>query len=223
MSNGIKWTGYLYMSLLSFSAFLLEYVSIFVIAGFFLHVDIWNYTPYQRSIHCIIMAVLWAAVIGSILLFSRRRYDFPVKNLDTEKISSRDWIAAFLCLAACKVMTFIDWHTWKIIGEAKGKSVFSFLTQYLYYIFEVGLVLLIIMFGQKAAETGLKRESRIPFGGIILALTWGVFHFVSRGVGLEIWNGISCMLFSVLGGIMYLKMRKRCLYSYLLLAVGYLL
>ena len=163
MSNRIKWTGYLYMSLLSFSAFLLEYVSIFVIEGFFLHVDIWNYTPYQRSIHCIIMAVLWAAVIGSILLFSRRRYDFPVKNLDTEKISSRDWIAAFLCLAACKVMTFIDWHTWKIIGEAKGKSVFSFLTQYLYYIFEVGLVLLIIIFGQKAAETGLKRESRIPF------------------------------------------------------------
>lgn len=105
MSNGIKWTGYLYMSLLSFSAFLLEYVSIFVIEGFFLHVDIWNYTPYQRSIHCIIMAVLWAAVIGSILLFSRRCYDFPVKNLDTEKISSRDWIAAFLCLAACKVMT----------------------------------------------------------------------------------------------------------------------
>lgn len=85
MSNGIKWTGYLYMSLLSFSAFLLEYVSIFVIEGFFLHVDIWNYTPYQRSIHCIIMAVLWAAVIGSILLFSRRCYDFPVKNLDTEK------------------------------------------------------------------------------------------------------------------------------------------
>ena len=42
------------MSLLSFSAFLLEYVSIFVIEGFFLHVDIWNYTPYQRSIHCII-------------------------------------------------------------------------------------------------------------------------------------------------------------------------
>lgn len=122
MSNRIKWTGYLYMSLLSFSAFLLEYVSIFVIEGFFLHVDIWNYTPYQRSIHCIIMAVLWAAVIGSILLFSRRRYDFPVKNLDTEKISSRDWIAAFLCLAACKVMTFIDWHTWKIIGEAKGKT-----------------------------------------------------------------------------------------------------
>ena len=126
MSNGIKWTGYLYMSLLSFSAFLLEYVSIFVIEGFFLHVDIWNYTPYQRSIHCIIMAVLWAAVIGSILLFSRRRYDFPVKNLDTEKISSRDWIAAFLCLAACKVMTFIDWHTWKIIGEAKGKKCIFF-------------------------------------------------------------------------------------------------
>ena len=168
------------MSLLSFSAFFLEYVSIFVIEGFFLHVDIWNYTPYQRSIHCIIMAVLWAAVIGSILLFSRRRYDFPVKNLDTEKISSRDWIAAFLCLAACKVMTFIDWHTWKIIGEAKGKSVFSFLTQYLYYIFEVGLVLLIIMFGQKAAETGLKRKQD-SFWRYYPGINLGSFSFCFKG------------------------------------------
>ncbi len=47
---------------------------------------------------------------------------------------------------------------------------------YLYYIFEVVLVVLIIIYGQKAIETLLKKESLIPFGGIILAMTWGAIH-----------------------------------------------
>ena len=55
----------------------------------------------------------------------------------------------------------------------------------------------------------LKKESPIPFGGIILAMTWGMFHFVSRGVGIEIWNGISTMIFSVLSGEIYLKLNRR--------------
>ena len=51
----------------------------------------------------------------------------------------------------------------------------------------------------------------------------GAFHFVSRGVGLEIWNGISTMMFSVLSGVMYLRLNRKYLYSYLFIAIGYLL
>ena len=119
-------------------------------------------------------------------------------------------------------MTFIDWHTLKIVGEAQGKTVFQFCAQYLYYIFEVMLVILIIIYGQKAIETLLKKESPIPFGGIILAMTWGAFHFVSRGAGLEIWNRISAMIFSVLSGVMYLRLNRKYLYIYLFIAIGYL-
>ena len=85
------------------------------------------------------------------------------------------------------------------------------------------LVILIIIYGQKAIETLLKKENPIPFSGIILALTWGTFHFVSRGVGLEIWNGISTIIFSVLSGVMYLRLNRKYLYSYLFIAIGYLL
>ena len=131
MSNRIKWTGYLYMSLLSFSAFLLEYVSIFVIEGFFLHVDIWNYTPYQRSIHCIIMASSMGGSHREYLTFSRRRYDFPVKNLDTEKISSETGLLLFSVLPPVSYDLYRLAYMEDNRGEAKGKSVFSFLTQYL--------------------------------------------------------------------------------------------
>lgn len=223
MVEEIRWTKYLWMSLLSFGAFMLEYLSIFVIEAIFLHVDIWNYTAQQRSVHCIIMAFLWAVFIGVLLIFSIKHYRFPTRGNQEEKISLKNWIATFACFIGCKIMTFIDWHTLKVIGEAQGKTIFQFCAQYLYYIFEVVLVTLIITYGQKAVETFLKKESSVPFGGIILAVTWGIFHFVSRGVGIEIWNGISSMIFSVLCGVMYIKLNRRWLYSYLFIVTGYLL
>ena len=81
-------------------------------------------------------------------------------------------------------MTFIDWHTLKIVGEAQGKTIFQFCAQYLYYIFEVMLVILIIIYGQKAIET---------------------------------------LIFSVLSGVMYLRLNRKYPYSYLFIAIGYLL
>ena len=45
---------------------------------------------------------------------------------------------------------------------------------------------------------------------------------MSRGVGLKIWNGISTMIFSVLSGVMYLRLNRQCLYSVLFIAIGYL-
>ena len=163
------------MSLLSFGAFMLEFLSIFGIEVIFLHVDIQNYTTHQRSIHCIIMVFMWAFFIGVLLLFSRKYCHFPERGNKGDKISLKNWIVTLACFIGCKIMTFIDWHTLKIIGEAQGKNIFQFCAQYLYYIFEVVLVVLIIIYGQKAIETLLKKDSLIPFGGIILAMTWGRF------------------------------------------------
>ncbi len=223
MVREIKWTKYLWMSLLSFGAFMLEYFSIFVIELMFLHVDIWNYTETQQSIHCIIMTFIWAVVVVTVLFFSRKHFHFPSRKNKEDKLSLKNWLITLACLIGCKILTFIDWHTLKVVGEVQGKNTYQFCAQYLYYIFEVMLVFLIIIYGQKALETLLKKESLIPFGGIILAVTWGAFHFVSRGVGFEIWNGISTMIFSVLSGVMYLRLNKKYLYSYLFIAIGYLL
>lgn len=223
MDREVKWTKYLWLSLLSFGAFMLEYFSIFVIESILLHTDIWNYTANSKSVHCIIMAFMWSVVIAMLLLFSHKYLHFPTRENKEEKLCLKNWIITFVCLIGCKILTFIDWHTLKVVGELQGKNIYQFCAQYLYYVVEVMLVVLIIIYGQKAIEVLLKKESPIPFGGIILAVTWGMFHFVSRGVGLEIWNGISTMIFSVLSGVMYLRLNKKCLYSYLFIAIGYLL
>lgn len=222
MKEYTKWNRYLGVSLLLFGEFLLEYFAILVIEMSILRFDISNYTAVQRSIHHLIMVIIWLFVTAALLYYSRKHFQFPIKR-EHKKISSKNRWSIFLCLICCKIMTFIDWHTLKVIGELSGKTVFQFCAQYMYYLFEVGLVLLIILYGQKSIETLLAKETSVPYGGIILALTWGAFHFVSRGVGIELWNGISCMIFSLLAGIMYLKLDRKLLTGYLLIAIGYLL
>ncbi|VYU46172.1 hypothetical protein [Clostridium tertium] len=221
MSKGETWTNYLILSLVTFLFFMLELFSIFVIEKMILNVSINNYTETQMGIHSLLTSGLWAVAIIIILFFSYKKYNFPKKSY--EKIYKRNWMIVFIALALCKVITFIDYGTLKVIGEFEEKGIFRFSAQYIYYFFEIGLVLLIIMYGQKAIEVLLKRKSEVPFGGIILALTWGAFHFVSRGKGIEVWNGVSCMIFSILSGIIYLNVKRKIPYSYLLIAIGYLL
>ena len=153
MVKEIRWTKYFYLSLLSFGAFMLELLPIFIIEVPLLHVDIQNYTAHQRSIHCIIMTFIWAVFIGMLLLFSKKHYRLPTGRIQEDKISLKNWIVTLACFIGCKLLTFIDWHTLKVIGEAQGKTIFQFSAQYLYYIFEVMLVTLIIIYGQKAVET----------------------------------------------------------------------
>lgn len=222
LDNNIKWRKYLVLSLLLFATFLLEYFVLFVIEMLVMRMDIWNYTANQRSVHHLIMVFVWTLYLCFVILYSRKHYDFPQKREKTN-ISVKNLLMSISCLIFCKIITFIDWHTLKIVGEFQGKSVFQFISQYLYYIVEVGIVLLIIIYGQKAFEVRRDKESDFPFGGIVLAATWGIFHFVSRGVGIEIWNGISCIIFSILGGIMYLRLDRNFLYSYIFIAIGYLL
>ena len=100
MVREVKWTKYLWMSLLSFGAFMLEFLSIFGIEVIFLHVDIQNYTTHQRSIHCIIMVFMWAFFIGVLLLFSRKYCHFPERGNKGDKISLKNWIVTLASLAA---------------------------------------------------------------------------------------------------------------------------
>lgn len=71
----------------------------------------------------------------------------------------------------------------------------KFIFQYIYYFFETFLFSLIIIFGQRACEIWFKREN-IPYGGIVLALTWGIGHILSKG-------SLTVGLLSALGGFLF--------------------
>ncbi|MCM1258280.1 MAG: hypothetical protein NC307_10580 [Roseburia sp.] len=71
--------------------------------------------------------------------------------------------------------------------------------QYIYYIFETVLVTLILVFGQNAFEKWFRRRN-IPYGGIIVAITWGIGHFFTKDIS----TGIVTMIAGLAFGSVYL-------------------
>jgi len=78
----------------------------------------------------------------------------------------------------------------------------GFLLQLFYYFFESTLVLFMLAFFQLAGEIKFKKEF-VPWGGLGLALTWGVGHFLN---GLE--SGFLAIALSLVIGIVYLAGKK---------------
>lgn len=212
-----EWFNYLLLTLISFGCFFLEYLSIGIVFMIFNG----NFGVFEICIHLIVTSILWIISIALIIMFSKKYHNYPEQFNNNNPIKRKDWLITLLCLLVCKVITFIDWSSLKIVGEFQNKNLVYFVVQYSYYICEVGLMCLIIVYGQKAFETLIRKSSEIPFGGVLLALTWGAVHFFSRGI--DIWNGVSCMIVSILSGIMYLRLKKNIRYSYIFIALGYLL
>lgn len=181
-----------------------------------------NFGTFQKCIHLLLISLIWIISIIIIKKISRTYFYFNEETHKNKIISKKDWIIIFLCLLACKILTFIDWNTLKVIGEFNIKGLIYFSIQYVYYFIEVALICHIIAYGQKAFEVLFKKKQEIPFGGFVLGFTWGTLHFISRG-SLDIWNGISCIIFSILSGTMYLKLNRNRKLSYIFIALGYLL
>lgn len=92
-------------------------------------------------------------------------------------------------------MSVISWNGFKVVKEFQYHGWINFIFQYLYYIFETGLFVLIIVFAQEAGEIWFKK-STIPWGGILVSLTSGLAHIFTKG-------DLSIGLFAFLGGLLY--------------------
>lgn len=121
---------------------------------------------------------------------------------------------------ACILLNAYDWGTLKIVGEFGKKGFIEFIFQYIYYVFEVGLVFLIVAFGQKFMETLLKRKSILPFGGVVLCCTWGAIHILSQG---SIVTGLGVMAFALMYGMMYVALNRNTKLSFFAMLLAFII
>ncbi len=70
---------------------------------------------------------------------------------------------------------------------------------YAYYIFEGVIMALIADAFQTAGESRFPKRW-IPWGGIGLALTWGISHFYTKGLSI----GIAAVLFGLFAGVLFI-------------------
>ena len=106
-------------------------------------------------------------------------------------------------MIASLVWSCLDWNGMKVVREFNANGPLKFVFQYIYYCFEVMLVLLIIVFGQKSFEKCF-RNRNIPYGGMLAAVTWGIAHFFTKGSS----TGIGIMISALAFGCVYLLVNR---------------
>ena len=161
-------------------------------------------------------------VIGFELLWGYyiepKLYNCGVKDFNTWQMIVQ-WVLLVVGTVLCLISTWIDWNGSKLLAEFRSRGPILFPFQYMYYFFEVSLVLLIIIFGQMAFEKWFN-NSRIPFGGILVALTWGLGHWLTKGsLGAGLYTAVGGFVF----GAAYLLTSRNVKLSYLFLCIMFIL
>ena len=208
---------YLWYALYAFAGLGLEMVLLGLIEPLFLgNAD--GYGAPERILHWTLTILCWAAVIVLLVKSSRKRLHYDVRS--SSQPSAGGICFSAVLTAACIFLNACDWGTLKIVGEFSRKGLLEFLFQYLYYAFEIGLVFLIVVFGQRFFEALLKKKSRVPFGGIVLCCTWGAIHILSRG---NVLTGLGVMAFALIYGMSYLALSRNTKAAFLAMLAAFII
>lgn len=193
MQNKTTGMDYLYLALYAFAGIGLELVLVGLIEPLF-GVSLETYTTAQNIIHWVVICIIWFFVGIFLIKLAKKKYGFDLWE-NTCKLRGRQYVGIAFCLILSVSSHYMDWGGLKPYLELQQLGTLKFIFQYIYYLFEAFLISLIIIFGQKSCEKWFKNEA-IPYGGIVLAFTWGLMHIVSKG-------SVAVGLLSAFGGFLY--------------------
>lgn len=213
-SSGIV---YLILALLAFSGLGLELALGFGVEPLLFGKSFAEYTVWESVLHWVLTCIVWFAVAYSLLKFSQKRgFDFLAQK---ERLSWYNWSIAAVLLVVSIAMSLWDWNGIKIVKEYEYNGLIRFVFQYIYYISEAVLVLLIIIFGQHAGEIWF-RHRHVPWGGVLVALTWGLVHMLTKS---DLQAGLLSAVGGLLYGIAYLVVRRNISIAYPLILLMFVL
>ena len=202
--NNKKVTGfdYLWLALYAVAGFCFELLVVFIEQAIGININ--NGTTLQMIIHWTITIIAWVVIGLFIIKIGKKTTNFDIWQETQKKMKLWQIVAIVLCFVINIVVKYIDWNGFKVIQEFQARGTLLFIFQYMYYIVEGFLISLIIVYGQKACETWFKKEN-IPYGGIILGLTWGLGHILSKG---SIIIGLLSAVAGILFGAVYLLVNR---------------
>lgn len=221
---GFTFFGY---GLESFGVIGLELLLVYVIEPMIYHRPMQEFTKAQIICHWVVTCLLWGLGAWAVIRDCRKSCGVDLWANVTQKklfgeageIRIGHWMLILAGVVCCLVSTWIDWNGSKVLAEFQKKGPLLFSFQYIYYLFEVVLVLLVIVFGQMAFETWFNAE-QIPFGGILVALTWGLGHWMTKG---SLATGLYTAIGGLVFGSVYLWTNRNVKLSYLLLCIMFIL
>jgi len=213
---------YLYLALYAFALVGLELVLLAVEPLLGLPEDgFW-----AQIVHWALTIFVWMVGAVGFLTLALRRTDFGLRGEAKPRMGVVRWLA----VAALVVVTLAS--QWTIQGgvvppvaehnalvERFGDAgTVAWFVQVAYYFAEVLVIVLIIGFGQIAGERWFRRKW-IPWGGILLAMTWGLVHFLTQDVA----TGIYGIALSLVMGAVHTLARNNLFITYPLLLALFIL
>lgn len=176
-----------------------------------------QWTDLQTVIHWAVTCILWGAVSWSIIRFAKKKYNFDIFQRGN-KMAVWQWLLIVLFVAGSFILSYIEWNGSKVMKEFYANGLLKFIFQYIYYVFETILVMLILVFGQIAFEKWFHKQN-IPYGGMIVAITWGIGHFFTK----DIVTGIVTMIAGLAFGSVYLLTNRDIKKTYPILWIMFVL
>lgn len=189
---------YLVLAMAAFAGLGLEVLLAFGMEPVFYGAPMNQWTDLQNILHWVMTCGLWGTVSWYITQYAKNKYGFNIFQKGN-KMAAWQWLLIIAFVIGSLILSYIDWNGSKIIKEFYANGPLKFVFQYIYYIFETVLVMLILVFGQKAFEEWFHKPN-IPYGGIIVAVTWGIGHFFTKNIA----TGIVTMLSGLAFGSVYL-------------------
>lgn len=189
---------FLVLALLAFGGIGLEVILALGIEPILYGAQLGEWSTLQNILHWTITSALWGGVAYLLVRNAKKKYDFDIFKKG-EKLKLWKWLLIAVFIVLSLMISYKDWNGSKVIKEFVFNGWLKFIFQYIYYIFETVLVTLILVFAQKAFEKWFHKEN-IPYGGIAIALTWGIGHFFTK----DIMTGIVCMISGFAFGSVYL-------------------
>ncbi len=214
-----KVSGINYFSLaaLAFLSIGLEVLLAFGIEPMMYGSPINEWTDLQNIIHWLATCILWGTASWYIIHYAKKKFDFDLFQKGN-KMAVWQWALVVVFVIGSLALSYFDWNGSKVIKEFFANGPVKFIFQYIYYFFETLLVMLILVFGQNAFEMWFHKRN-IPYGGIIVAITWGIGHFFTKDVTTGIVTVISGLAF----GSVYLLVNRDIRKTYPILWVMFVL
>lgn len=194
---------FLLLSLFAFMGLGIELLYAFLVEPILYNKGIQQWTTTQNISHWMITCITWGIVSIVLIKVSKNKFKFDL-FISKGKMKNWQYICVLICIIFSFVVSYLDWNGFKIMKEFQYNGLIKFIFQYIYYAFETVLFMLIIVFGQKGFEIIFRKEN-IPYGGIVVAITWGFTHILTKG---NIQEGLLSALGGFVYGLVYLLLNK---------------
>ena len=215
--------GFVVLTILSFASLMLELV-VMLLQPEGLKLNFSNWELRQIVLHWVYTCIVWGLAVFLMYMYSKKKLNFDVFDY-RDKPSAKALLWALGLLVIATLGMTMEWGQFKPIAEFHSLSllygkmgIIAFIFQYVYYLFEAMLIVLTIVFGQKAGEL-LFRKTNIPWGGLASGVFWGLPHLFTK----NLLTGVLGFLVSILYGVAYLLVKKNVRFAYPLIFLMFVL